>query len=57
MGVKCGWRSPKEGDEGNVVATHPFDVAAADNALRVGKQDGLEPHGGWVGGGRVVINC
>ena len=44
-----------EGDEGDVFATHPLNGATADNALGVGEQDDLEPHGGWVGGGSGVI--
>ena len=37
-----------EGDENDVFAAGTFDVAAADYALAVGKQDDLEEHGRWI---------
>jgi len=38
-----------QGDEGDVFAAGALDVAAADDALRVGKQDHFEQHGGRIG--------
>ena len=37
-----------QGDEGDVVAAGAFDLAAADDALRIGEQDDLEQDGGRV---------
>ena len=37
-----------QGDEGDMFAASSFDVAAADDALRIGKQDDLEEHGGRI---------
>ena len=40
-----------QGDEGDVVAAGALDLAAADDALRIGEQDDLEQNGRRVRGG------
>ena len=48
-------RVAAQGDEGDVLATSAFDAAAADDALRISKQDHLEQHRRRVGAGTGLI--
>ena len=44
-----------QGDEGNVVAAGAFNLAAADDALRIGEQNDFEQNCRRVGGGTGLV--